>query len=105
MSPGEYFVIIIPPPQISSKKKAKKKGSATVYTQYIQQKLVACTCTRHIFTWINMHALSKQVAIQYSTDITQYPSSRQKSYSQHLHVKYTKVFKFYRMNSVRNQQF
>ena len=31
---------------------------------------------------------SLQVAIQYSTDITQYPSSRQKSYSQHLHVKY-----------------
>ena len=52
MSPGEYFVIIIPPPpQISSKKKQKKKkktGSSTVYTQYIQQKLVACTCTGHI---------------------------------------------------------
>ena len=105
MSPGEYFVIIIPH-KFRVKKKAKKKtGSATVYTQYIQQKLVACTCTRHIFTWINMHALSKQVAIQYSTDITQYPSSRQKSYSQHLHVKYTNLFKFYRMNSVRNQQF
>ena len=48
---------------------------------------------------------SPQVAIQYSTDITQYPSSQQKSYSQHLHVKYTKVFKFYRMNWVRDQQF
>ena len=60
MSPGN-ILLLLSPPQISSKKKQKKKkkktGSATVYTQYIQQKLVACTCTRHIFTWINMHAL------------------------------------------------
>ena len=46
-----------PPPTISSKKRSKKKkpGSATVYTQYIQQKLVTCTCTRLIF-YMNEYA-------------------------------------------------
>ena len=59
MSPGECFGIIIAPPPISSKKEAKKTGSATVYTQYIKQKLVTCTCTRHIF-YMNEYARLKQ---------------------------------------------
>ena len=59
MSPGECFGIIIAPTPISSKKQQKKAGSATVYTQYIEQKLVTCTCTRHIFTRMNMYALSR----------------------------------------------
>ena len=53
------FWYYYPPPQISSKKGKKKTGSATVYTKYIEQKLVTCTCTRHIFTRMNMYALSK----------------------------------------------
>ena len=49
-----------PPPQFRVKKATKKNpGSATVYTKYIEQKLVTCTCTRHIFTRMNMYALSK----------------------------------------------
>ena len=66
MSLGECFGIIIAPPFRVKNLEAKKKktGSATVYTQYIQQKLVTCTCTRHIFTWMNMHALSKVRKLQ-----------------------------------------
>ena len=72
-----------------------------------------CICllvVYYTYFYMNEYARPKQipqVAIKYCTDnmITQYPSSRQKSYSNHLHVKYTKVFKFYRMNWARDQQF
>ena len=49
------------PQQFRVKKATKKKGggSVTVYTKYIEQKLVTCTCTRHIFTRMNMYALRK----------------------------------------------
>ena len=76
-----------PPPFRVKKKQKKKTGSATVYTQYIQQKLVTCTCTRHIFTWMNKHALSKVRKLQ--VNIVQISLSIGESYSQHLHVKYT----------------
>ena len=59
MSPGECFGIITPPPQFRVKNSKKKVWSATVYTQYMQQKLVTFTCNRHTFTCMNMHALSK----------------------------------------------
>ena len=60
MSPGECLgIIIAPPPFRVNKKQKKKTGSATVYTQYIQQKLVTCTCTRHIF-YMNEYARLKR---------------------------------------------
>ena len=91
MSPGECFGIIIAPQHFRVKKATKKKkgggGSVTVYTKYIEQKLVTCTCTRPIFTRMNMYALRKVCKLLFN--IHRYHSVSEfatKSYSQHLHV-------------------